>query len=210
MPKFLEGAVDSYNSAGRPGFGAMIYARRLGSDPSSGVKLGTMLGGIRDIRGPNPMTNPIVASHHRLTGGAVQVFPGLRDYGTLDFDCNFYPDQLKWQQDAGDFIRSLTGSPVVQDPVFGDNTPMLDLAMVFPQTSKAIWFAQGFLMSAGPYMTGQMEGVMQTTFSFKISGKAYLVMPVREGTFGAVPGNLDSVTSATSPGSPWRRGQLLA
>ena len=180
MPAFVIEEQQAYDRAGRPGFGARMYAKRLGRLPSGAaddaIMWGTPLGGVSDVRGPQGVTNPIVASHHESSNGHVNTFPGLRDDGTFDIDCAFYPTELAYQRQAGEFMQSFKVHPIIQDPIFGSATPMLDLFLVTTRAATSIFMCRGFLADPG-YMVASLEGIMRATYRLKINGKTYQAEP---------------------------------
>lgn len=198
MPKFVLNEQESYNRAGRPGFGGRIYVKRQGRTPSGEagdeVMLGTNLGGLKGGRIFGGVTNPIISSHHESPGGFTNSFPGLRDEGTFDFEAAFYPEELEWQRQASEFMRSYKGSPIVQHPVFGVNTPMLDCFFVLPRSTLTIAMCHGWLSNPGPYDVGPQENIMMASFSIKVNGEGYWVEPSV-----ILTRNPDTVVIGTSP-----------
>ena len=153
--------------------------RRASSEPADGEVI--QMHGLRSIRGPNIATNTISAAHHQSTGGFMINYPGLRDGGTFDFEANFNPDQIGWQ----DMHNDLEGYPaksIMESPIFlhkdqadvskSGGLPMLQM-IVMPASMKHLWYMRGFIAMLGP-VTYEMEDIVKATISFKISGRPFL------------------------------------
>ena len=173
--------------AGKPGLGTLALVApvkiddwtRDGSQPDDDEI--TALYGVRSTRGPNIATNTISAAHHQSTGGFMINYPGLRDGGTFDFEANFNPGPIPWQDPesaddhAGDFAKSIMGSPLFLHSGWDEEhhgLPMMQM-IVMPASMKHLWYMRGFIAMLGP-MTYEMEDIVKATLSFKISGRPYL------------------------------------
>ena len=194
---------ESSKYAGKPGLGTRIFVKEIGKNPASGPMIGDFIGAMRDLRQSGIVTNPAVASHHLSADGFVDVYPSLKDPGTTDFDYNWFPaagdynDGVEWQRSndipghpQSQLMRSLMGTPIVGM----NSSPICDLILVPPASTRAIYFCRGFTSMNS---SGQpMEGVMQGTISMKMSGKPYVVSPINigqdDGAFtGAIPVDAD-------------------
>ena len=179
----------SKDYAGRKGFGTRIFLKKLNFD-DDGIQIPqvipveeSQLFGIRDFRGPNIVTNPVVLTHNQLRGGYVHTVPGLRDAGSLEFEANFFPWAMAWQRDNADgFMNSLNTSPI------DDEESMMEVILSLPTKRGNAFYMQGYASMMGP-ITYPQENVMSSPFGIKISGKPFEMTP--HGTRAEPNGNLD-------------------
>ena len=82
--------------AGRKGLGIRAFCKAVANNAGSG--LGPQLVGLRNIQGPQIITNAVIGSHSESRDGFVEAESGLRDAGSIEFDCNFIPEYAAWQQ----------------------------------------------------------------------------------------------------------------
>ena len=196
---------DNYAYSGKPGLGtiAMIAPVQIddwskGSEPDNGDV--SVLYGLRSIRGPNIATNTISAAHHQSTGGFMVNYPGLRDGGTFDFEANFNPGPIPWQDPEmakqGALAKSIMESPLFLHQEWGDGggLPMMQM-IVAPASMNHLWYMRGFLAMLGP-VTYEMEDIVKATISFKISGRPFLATPSK----GADPAAGAHISRTKTPG----------
>lgn len=178
MPSLREISTnDSKNYAGRKGFGTRMFLKKLNFNddgdqiPQVVADEGSQLFGIRDFRGPNIVTNPVVLTHNHLPGGFVHTVPGLRDAGSMEFEANFFPWAVKWQQEGSSgLMNSLTRSPV------DDDETIMEGIVVLPSRRGNGFYFQGYASMMGP-VTYPQENVISSPFGIKISGKPYVLTP---------------------------------
>ena len=189
----------SRDYAGRKGFGTRLFIDKLNFDvngaqvPQVIPKEDNQLFGIRDFRGPNIVTNPVVLTHNQLRGGFVHTVPGLRDAGSLEFEANFFPWALKWERESSDgFMRSLNASPV------DDEDTMLESILSLPSKRGNAFYFQGYASMMGP-ITYPQENVMSSPFGIKVSGKPFEMTPYGSRV---ETGQLDIGTEDFSEGVP--------
>ena len=188
---------DNYAYAGKPGLGTVALVSPVQIDdwgiddnlmiPSAPASENIVtMHGLRSIRGPNIATNTISAAHHQVTDGFMINYPGLRDGGTFDFEANFNPDEIPWQDmhnDMGFPAKSVMQSPIFLHKDHSETTknyglPMLQM-IVMPASMKHLWYMRGFIAMMGP-VTYEMEDIVKATISFKISGKPFLSTAMSE------------------------------
>ena len=164
--------------AGRKGFGTRLFLKKLNFDDDGNQIVqvvpeeDSQLFGIRDFRGPNIVTNPVVLSHNQLPGGFVHTVPGLRDSGSMEFEANFFPWALGWQREgASGFMSSIGESPM------DDEESMLEGLLVLPTRRGNCYYFQGYASMMGP-ITYPQENVISSPFGVKISGKPYEMTPI--------------------------------
>ena len=182
----------NYDYSGKPGLGSVALIApvqiddwSIESEPNDGEAV--QMHGLRSIRGPNIATNTISAAHHQSTGGFMVNYPGLRDGGTFDFEANFNPSQIGWQ----DMSKDAEGYPaksIMESPIFlhkqaavGAKTqglPMLQM-IVMPASMRHIWYMRGFIAMLGP-VGYEMEDIVKAAVSFKISGRPFLATPTED------------------------------
>ena len=188
----------NYDYSGKPGLGTLALVAPVQIDDwriHDDVDLDTVptspteeeitpLYGLRSIRGPNIATNTISAAHHQSTGGFMINYPGLRDGGTFDFEANFNPNQISWQD--MDHDQGFVGKSIMESPIFlhekyanvgakSQGLPMLQM-IVMPASMEHLWYMRGFIAMLGP-VTYEMEDIVKATISFKISGRPFLATP---------------------------------
>ena len=181
----------NYDYAGKPGLGTVALVAPVQIDDWSidsqpEFEETVQMHGLRSIRGPNIATNTISAAHHQSTGGFMINYPGLRDGGTFDFEANFNPSKIGWQdmsKDEGYPAKSIMESPIFlhKDASRAAKTnglPMLQM-IVMPASMRHIWYMRGFMAMLGP-ATYEMEDIVKATISFKISGRPFLATPTED------------------------------
>ena len=178
--------------AGRKGLGIRAFCKAASQNASWG--LGPQLVALRNIQGPQIVTNAIVGSHSESAGGFVEADSGLRDSGSIEFDANFVPEYAGWQDfnDRFSFANGENRVPVsFMGGLFGisgqqfnrkgneleDPTAHLyELSIAMPNTLTLI-HCYGFPSMFGP-MIGAMESIIMSQFSFKISGAPSMLRPL--------------------------------
>ena len=175
---------DDLAASGRPGIGTVAIIRRWNSiDPVTTLASAAgwtasdaiQMWGVRSIRGPQIATNNASGAHLNMLDGFASAFPGSRDAGTFEFEANWNPPSLEWQQEAidpgGGFYSSLFDSPIVtsEDETRG---PMRAL-LIQPASMPHAWVMGGYCSMLGP-INYEMDDIVRVALSFKISGRPVL------------------------------------
>ena len=185
--------------AGRKGLGIRAFCKSAAN--RAGWGLGPQLVAIRNIQGPQIVTNAIIGSHSESRAGYVEADAGLRDAGSIEFDANFVPESAHWQnfndyasffsggrRGTGGFMGALFGSSgqefnrsgmTLEDP----HAHLYELYMALPNTLTLIHM-DGFPSMMGPIVAA-MESIMMSQFSFKISGAPAMMRPLSVVNYSA-------------------------
>lgn len=176
--------------SGRKGLGIRAFCKR--ANLVEGWGLGPQMVALRNIQGPQIVTNAIVGSHTESRAGYVSADDGLRDAGAIEFDANFVPEYASWQRFNDQFALS---DPRVATSfmggLFGVNgqdfnrsgmeledvhAHQYDFYLALPNTLTLI-HSFGFPSMLGPVIFA-MESIIMSQFSFKISEAPELMRPI--------------------------------
>ena len=191
QPTPLPGALATQDMAasGRPGIGTVAILRRwdstspLSAIANAGAWNGSdalQMWGVRSIRGPQIATNNASGAHLNMLDGFASNFPGSRDAGTFEFEANWNPPALEWQDEPpdgpGGLVSSLFDSPIVtvdSGGGFDDARGPMRALLIQPASMNHSWIMGGYCAMLGP-INYEMDDIVRVALSFKISGRPLL------------------------------------